>query len=229
MSTVDIAEPTSDETGSPVVDALRTAIVGGEFVANQRLVEADLCERFTASRGAVRQALLQLSSEGLVERIQNRGARVRAISLAEAVEMAEVRMVLEGLCAAKAATRLTEDDRNRLRDLGESMKEAVSSGDLLRYSELNAALHASIRELSGQSTARTILERLRWQTVRQQFRLALHPGRPSVSLPEHLAIIDALRRGDATKAEDAVRTHLSSVIKTLPEVASTRPQGVRGL
>jgi DNA-binding GntR family transcriptional regulator len=229
VSSTEVAEPAPGPVGASVVDALRAAIVSGEFVANQRLVEADLGERFAASRGAVRQALLQLSSEGLVERIQNRGARVRALSLAEAIEMAEVRMVLEGLCAAKAATRLTDHDRDRLGDLGDQMKEAVTSGDLLRYSDLNTTLHASIRELGGQSTARTILERLRWQTVRQQFRLALHPGRPSVSLPEHLAIIDALRRGDATAAEDAVRAHLSSVIDTLPEVASSQPQGVRAL
>jgi DNA-binding GntR family transcriptional regulator len=228
VSSTDAAESAPDRADA-VVDALRAAIVSGEFVANQRLVEADLCERFTASRGAVRQALVQLSSEGLVERIQNRGARVRAISLTEAIEMAEVRMVLEGLCAAKAATLLTADDRDRLGDLADQMKEAVASGDLLRYSDLNAALHASIRELSGQSTARTILERLRWQTVRQQFRLAFHPGRPTVSLPEHLEIIDALRRGDAAAAEEAVRVHLSSVIDTLPEVASTRPPGIRGL
>jgi len=230
VSSTDAAKAAPDRAPElPVVDAIRSAIVNGEFVAHQRLVEADLSEQFTASRGSVRQALLQLSSEGLVERIQNRGARVRALSLAEAVEMAEVRMVLEGLCAAKAATRLTDVDRDQLRDLGESMKAAVSSGDLLGYSELNTRLHASIRELSGQSTARTILERLRWQTVRQQFRLAMHPGRPAVSLPEHLAIIDALRLGDADAAEAAVRAHLKSVITTLPDVAAARPRGVAGL
>ena len=48
-----------------------------------------------------------------MERVQNRGARVRAVSLTEAIEITEVRMVLEGLCAAKAATRLTEEDRDR--------------------------------------------------------------------------------------------------------------------
>ena len=57
----------------PVVDAIRDAIADGEFAANQRLVEADLSERFGASRGNVRTALLQLTSEGLVERVQNRG------------------------------------------------------------------------------------------------------------------------------------------------------------
>ena len=128
-----------------VADALRDAIVDGEFAPNQRLVEADLSERFGASRGSIRTALLELGAEGLVERVQNRGARVRAVSLAEAIEITEVRMVLEGLCAAKAATRLTEDDRDRLRGIGTAMQEAVRSGDLLGYSELNRQLHALIR------------------------------------------------------------------------------------
>ena len=143
---------------------------------------------------------------------------MRAVSLTEAIEITEVRMVLEGLCAARAATRLTDDDRDRLRGIGTAMQEAVRSGDLLGYSELNRQLHALIRELGGQSTARAVLERLRGQNVRHQFRLALHPGRAAVSLPQHLEIIEALCAGDSDAAEAAVRRHLRSVIDTLPEV-----------
>ena len=217
----------SRAAAGPVVDAIREAITDGEFVPNQRLVEADLSERFGASRGSVRTALLELTAQGLVERVQNRGARVRAVSLIEAIEITEVRMALEGLCAAKAATRLTDEDRDRLRGIGSAMQEAVRSGDLLGYSELNRQLHALIRELGGQSTAQAVLERLRGQNVRHQFRLALHPGRAAVSLPQHLEIIDALCAGNAEAAEAAVRRHLRSVIDTLPEVSSVRRSEAR--
>jgi DNA-binding GntR family transcriptional regulator len=202
----------------PVVDAIRDAIADGEFAANQRLIESDLSERFGASRGNVRTALVQLSSEGFVERMQNRGARVRAVSLEEAIEITEVRMALEGLCAAKAAERLTDQDRDRLRGVGTGMQEAVAVGDLLGYSELNRQLHALIRTLGGQATAQAILERLRGQNVRHQFRMAMHPGRAAVSLPQHLEIIDALCTGDPDAAEAAVRRHLRSVIDTLPAI-----------
>jgi len=205
----------------PVVDAIRNAIADGEFAANQRLIEADLSERFGASRGNVRTALVQLSSEGLIERVQNRGARVRAVSLAEAIEITEVRMALEGLCAARAAERLTDDDRDQLRGIGTAMKEVVATGDLLGYSELNRQLHSLIRTLGGQATAQAILERLRGQNVRQQFRLAMHPGRAAVSLPQHLEMIDALCTGDPDAAEAAVRRHLRSVIDTLPAINNT--------
>ncbi|OLT04549.1 GntR family transcriptional regulator [Pseudonocardia sp. CNS-004] len=206
----------------PVVDAIRAAIADGEFVANQRLVEADLSERFGASRTNVRTALVQLASEGLVERVQNRGARVRAVSLAEAVEITEVRMALEGLCAAKAAERLTDDDGRRLREIGEAMRAAVASGDLLGYSELNRRLHDFVLQLAGQGTASAIIERLRGQNVRHQFQLAMHPGRPAVSLPQHMEIIEALCARDADRAEAAMRRHIRSVIDTLPEVDTTR-------
>lgn len=218
------ARGASDPAGPTVADAIRRAIADGDFAPNQRLVEAELSEQFEASRATVRNALVQLASEGLVERIQNRGARVRAVSLGEAVEITEVRMALESLCAAKAAERATEDDRAALRDLGAAMKAAVASGDVLGYSELNRRLHARLLAMSGQRTACAVLERLQGQNVRRQFRLAMHPGRPQVSLPQHLAVIDAVCAGRPDAAEAAMRAHLASVIEALPEVEkSPRP------
>ncbi|GAA2139755.1 GntR family transcriptional regulator [Actinomadura napierensis] len=219
--------PTPDDrdTGRPVVTGIREAILSGEFVPNQRLVEADLAERFDASRAAVRAALLELANEGLIERVQNRGARVRAVSLEEAVEISELRMVIEGLCAAKAAERVTEDGVRLLTEIGDGMRAAVAAGDVFGYSRLNERLHREIREISGQRTAARVLERLRAQSVRHQFKLAMHPGRPAVSLPEHLAIIEAIRDRDPESAERAAREHLRGVIRTLPEADRTRPHG----
>lgn len=212
----------------PVVVGIREAILSGEFVPNQRLVEADLSERFAASRASVRAALLELTNENLIERVRNRGARVRAVPLEEAIEISEVRMVIEGLCAAKAAERITEEDIKELEAIGESMRSAVSSGDVLGYSQLNQRLHRRIRMISGQHTASNVLERLRAQNVRHQFKLAMHPGRTTVSLPEHLAVIDAICAHDAEAAEQAARAHLRSVIQTLPEVDQDRSHGYRG-
>ncbi|WP_069814253.1 GntR family transcriptional regulator [Streptomyces sp. TP-A0874] len=209
------------EGNRPVVTAIREAIIRGEFVPNQRLIEADLSAQFQASRASVRAALLELTNEGLVERIQNRGARVRAVSLDEAVEISEVRMVLEGLCAAKAAAVVTDAEVEELQTIGANMRAAVAAGDLLGYSGLNQRLHLRVREISGQHTASRVLERLRAQSVRHQFRLAMHPGRPTVSLPEHLAIIDGVCAHDPDQAEQAARAHLRSVILALQEVDAT--------
>ena len=198
-----------------VLTAIRDAIVAGEFVPNQRLIEADLSERFGASRANVRAALLELSNEGVVERVQHRGARVRAVTLREAIEISEVRMVVEGLCAAKAAEHITDPEIAELRELGENMRRAVADGEVMTYSRLNERLHLRIRQISGQETANGVLERLRAQNVRHQYRLALQPGRPQVSLPEHLAIIDEICAHAPDAADRAARRHLLSVIETL--------------
>lgn len=195
--------------------ALREQILRGDLIAGQRLVEFDLAEQFGVTRGSVRSALIDLTGEGLVERIPHRGARVRVVTIEEAIEITECRMVLEGLCAAKAASRASDADVKELTTLAERMREAASTGDLLAYSDLNHKLHRRIREISGQQTATATIERLRGQIVRLQFRLALRPGRVSASLPEHEKIVQAIARRDAAAAERAMRTHLRSVISAL--------------
>lgn len=198
-----------------VAGRIRASILAGDFVPGQRLVEAELCELFGASRGAVRSALVQLDHEGLVERIANRGARVRAVSVDEAIAITEVRMVVEGLCAAKAAENVTDEDIEELRDIGRRMREAVRSGEVVVYSSLNTALHDRIRELARQPVASEVLSRLLARNVRHQFKLGLRPGRPQVSLPEHLAIIDEVCARSPEGAERAARRHVASVIDAL--------------
>jgi DNA-binding GntR family transcriptional regulator len=95
------------------------------------------------------------------------------------------------------------------------MRAAVSEGHVTRYSELNRTLHERIRQISGHATAAGVLERLRAQNVRHQFRLSLIPGRPHVSLAEHLAIIDEVCARAPEAAERAARRHLLSVIDAL--------------
>jgi DNA-binding GntR family transcriptional regulator len=198
-----------------VAGAMRAAILRGEFVPRQRLIEADLCERFGASRFIVRAVLQDLSAQGLVEFQRNRGARVREISLAEAIEITEVRKLLEGLEAARAAERVTTAEAAMLRGIVAGMREAVERAELMRYSDLNASLHAAIRDIAAHDTAARLLRQLRDQTVRHQFTLSLVPGRPAVSLPQHAAIVAAVTAGDPAAAERAMHEHLQSVIEAL--------------
>jgi DNA-binding GntR family transcriptional regulator len=199
------------------VERLREAILGGDMAPGQRLVEEELAGMLAVTRASLRAALFDLTAEGLVERIPNRGARVRVITLDEAVAITECRMALEGLCAAKAAERVTEAQAGRLRELGEDLERSVADGELLKYSALNHELHRLIREMSGQTVAAALLARLNGQLVRHQFQLSLRPGRPQASLPEHLAIISAITERRPAEAEEAARRHLRSVISALLE------------
>ena len=223
---------TTADDAEALAAVIRTGIVRGEYAPNQRLVEAELAVALGASRAAVRGALLVLASEGLVERNRYRGARVRVVSVAEAVEITEVRMVIEALCARKAAAQLGADDAESLADIGRRLRHTAETGDLAGYSEANQALHRRILAISGQAAAAAELERLRAQSVRHEFRLALVPGRVGVSLGEHERIIEAICARDEAAAESAMRAHIASVVealkhnRTAPVWRSSEPGGV---
>lgn len=202
---------------TPETDPLREAIVRGELAPNSRLVEADLSEAFSMSRGAVRTALVRLEQEGLVTRERNRGARVRHIGDDEAVEILQARAALEGLAAAEAARRIEPKGAKRLQKALERHTKLLESGDLLAASDANAALHEALLELSGHSTVQQLIRTLKSQTVRFQFRTILVPGRPAASHSEHAAIVNAVLEGKPKQAEKAMRDHLFSVADTLRE------------
>ena len=200
---------------SHALAALRQAILSGDLSPGQRLVEEDLASTLGVTRQSLRAALLDLTAERLVERIPNRGARVRVVSTEEAVAITECRMALEALCAGKAAERITDDEAAQLRELAEDLKRSVADRNPLKYSELNRELHRRIGVISGQTVAVGLLDRLHAQLVRHQFQLARRPGRPEVSLSEHLAIADAVAGRRPEEADRAVRVHLASVIEAL--------------
>jgi DNA-binding GntR family transcriptional regulator len=106
---------------------LRDAITRGEMAPGQRLIEAELGERFGVTRNSARLALDVLVADGLVERVPNRGARVRTIPTAEAVAILECRMVLDGLLCRKAAENATDAEIERLVANG-----LIASGDGVR-------------------------------------------------------------------------------------------------
>jgi DNA-binding GntR family transcriptional regulator len=198
-----------------IADDLRSDIVAGVFPAGERLIESQLCERYACGRAVTRAALVQMESEALVERQPNRGATVRRISVAEAIEITEARAALERLIAGRAARHATVSDRAELLDIVADMRVAVGSGDTARYSELNRVLHGRLREISRHVIAAGLVHNLRNRAVAHQYRLAMMPGRPLESLEQHAAIVDAVIAGDEVAAANAMDVHLGSVLDVL--------------
>lgn len=196
-------------------DALREAIVRGDIAPDARLIEADLSTTFDMPRGAVRTALIRLEQDGLVVREPHRGARVRRVSDDEAVEILQARAVLEGLAVRQAAERIDAAGIARLETCLARQRELLAHGDLLGASDANAELHAALLLLSGHATAIRLIESLNAQTVRYQYRTILIPGRPTASLAEHTAIVEAVIAGRADEAELAMRGHLFNVAEAV--------------
>src|SRR4051794_241296 len=224
-STVAISSNVIDDDG---YQALRDAIVSGDLLPSERLVEEDLARRLGVGRGAVRMALVRLEHDGLVERERNRGARVRRVTETEAVEILEVRAALESLAARKAAGHATPKDVRELRAILREMGTKRERGDLMAVSDANARLHRRIVEISGHDTVRRLSGLLISQIVRFQYRTVLLPGRPERSHREHTAIVDAIAAGDGEAAERAMRRHLSHVAEALRARAGSSGSAAAG-
>jgi DNA-binding GntR family transcriptional regulator len=200
-----------------VAGRLRELIATGRFVPNQRLVEADLVTALQANRANVRIALAMLDQEGLVIRERNRGARVRLVSDTEAMEIAEARRALEGVVARQAAACASKADARNLRKIVASMRKAHAASDFIEVSQLNGRLHAEIQRIAGNKTVARLLETLKSQIVRQQYRAILLPGRAKASVQEHAAIVAAICAHDETAAEAAMLRHMDSMIAALKQ------------
>jgi len=198
-----------------VTEALRRDILKGRLEPGDRLLEVALAKEHEVGRAAIRSALVELASEGLVERKANRGATVRRISIDEAIQITQARAVLEGLIAAQVARHVTDADRAELRQVIADMEAAVETDRSSDYSELNAHLHRRLCEMSRHEVASQLVANLRNRAAHHQYRLALMPGRAGVSLEQHRVIVDAVCAGDVSGATAAMHDHLRSVIDVL--------------
>jgi DNA-binding GntR family transcriptional regulator len=203
--------------------SIRQAVLSGDYVPGQRLVEVDLCREYGVGRSVVRAALHELANEGMVELQWHRGARVRQVSTEEAVEIFEVRLVVEGLIAAKAAERAGPEDVARLQWNAAAMRKAVAQLDAVGYTQLNDQCHALIQQIAGHTTAGVVIDRLRTQGVRNQLHGSMPPGRAAASLREHVKIIEAIAAKDPAAAQEAMHEHLDEVLQYLRNKLDSQP------
>ena len=214
-----MTNPPKNLSRGAVVDAIRQGILKDDLVPGQRLVEAELCDLLGATRGTVRAALMDLVHEGLVERIANRGARVRIVGLEEALQIAEVRLVVESLCVAKAAEKITAAEINHLRKLAGNLKDRAEHGDVSGFADLTHQVFETYLKIAKQPVAEEILERLRARNTRHRFRLTYRAGRARVALPYWLDLIDAICNRDPDGARKALRRHALNVQEAMKALA----------
>jgi DNA-binding GntR family transcriptional regulator len=218
----DASDGSADAGAQRVLNGVRQAIMEGTVRPGQRLTETDIMEEYGASRGAARSALGMLTGEGLVERVLYQGARVRRASLDEMVELTEIRAVVEGLMAARAAVRATDLDIKELQRVADAMASSVQLQDFAAYNSLNQLLHRNINRIANQSAAQELVERLRTQSgITHQYRLRRIPGRSAESVQEHAAIVAAIADRDPDRAEAAMRKHLMSLINAVHMATSS--------
>lgn len=189
---------------------LRDAIASGELLPSQRLVESDLATSLGVGRAAVRTAIARLAQENLVERLPNRGARVRRVSDAEALEVVELRLVLECLIVRHAAEHADARDTERLARILRDMEQQCAVEDMAGFARTNAEFHGEVLRIARHETAGRMLDSL--LSHRFELQRLTTPARPSDRLSEHRVIYDAICAHDPDAAERAMKDHLSGVV-----------------
>lgn len=197
-----------------LVESLRHDLASGAYHPRERLVEADLVERYGTTRATVREALLVIAAEGLVERLPNRGARVLSMTPAEAIEIAEIRRLLETLCAGRAAAA-SPAERAEFALIAAGVQAAAQTGEVNAYLVANAAFHAKISAMARHAAAERILSQIRNRAIDRQLPQAFRATPPAASVAEHARIAAAIAAGDSAAAEAAMYEHLTSLIEML--------------
>ena len=190
---------------------LREAIASGELMPSERLVESGLADSLGVGRAAIRTAIARLAQERLVERIPNRGARVRRFSDDEVLDVLAVRQAIECLTVRRAAQNATPADIARMRHILDEMEVAATAGDTPGFGETNVAFHNELLRVASNETASQVLDSL----LSHRFQLArlTTPSHPLDRLAEHRRILAAVEAGDADTAESEMRFHLSGMIE----------------
>jgi phosphonate utilization transcriptional regulator len=217
-------------------------ILGGELPPGAKLTEAMLAARLGVSRGPIREAFRVLEEAGLVRLEKNRGVFVRSIPLDEAMEIYDLRAMIDEAVGRQLAERITPEQLKGLRGMVEQMERLVKDGHNTSasdpYHRLNLAFHDRMVDCAGNRKLLELYRRLVNQL--SLFRRAnLADGRQiPVSVQEHRAILKAIAAGDADGAARALRAHvLESKERTLknhtppaaatPAVPATAPRKAR--
>ncbi len=192
-----------------VRDRLRRAIFTGEYAPGARLVQTDIAEQFGVSVTPVREAMRDLINEGMIRFDPHKAARVRDFQLNEAIEIHDLRLLLEPEAVRRAATRLSDSQVTELERLQDQMAGAEVDGP--QWMELNHQWHDLVIEAAGAPRLAEILRNLR---LVSRFYLAaslrVGGGNRDKSSSDHLEMIAAFRRRDADKAASIMRVHLPS-------------------
>jgi GntR family transcriptional regulator of vanillate catabolism len=215
--------------------ALREAIADGSLGAGERLSELTLTERFGVSRTPLRTALVRLASEGVIEAAPNGGYLVRAFSAEDLIDAVDLRGVLEGHAARRAAERGAS-----ARDLGAIEALLVAIDDLLvaetlgeeafaAYVDLNARFHAALIGLAGNPTLAREIERVQALPfagpsafVGVQARLPRARSILIEAQSHHRAVVEAIRDREGGRADALMREHARLARRNLQAALTDR-------
>lgn len=201
-----------------IVEIMREAILSGELVPGERLLQEELAERFEVSPTPIREAIQQLVAEGVLSHSPYRGVQVAEVRLGEVREVYLIRSMLEELATQMAVLNLRIVDVRQLRTYQEEIRKRVENNDLLALRKLNYEFHMLIYKAADMPLLlhmiRTLWTKFPWDT------LHVLPDRAQNATEEHQRILDAINEGNAELAGEQMRLHIESGSTALHEYLS---------
>jgi DNA-binding GntR family transcriptional regulator len=208
-----------------ILAQLRDYIVEGNIPDGGRVPERQLCAMFGISRTPLREALKVLASEGLVDLLPNRGARVRQLNEHELGELFDVMGGLEGLAGRLACENITDEEIAEIERLHYEMYGFYLHRDMPGYFRINQLIHQKIVEASRNETLLTTYANFagRIRRIRYSANFARKRDRWGEAMREHETILDALRRRSGSELSDILFRHLrnkqTAAIEHFAEIA----------
>jgi DNA-binding GntR family transcriptional regulator len=207
--TVDQSVVLGEKTSVAAARLLRSAILSGELAGGQVLGEESLARQLGISRTPIREALLRLHAEGLVEMPPNRPAAVRSFSHDDLHELHSLRALLEGHAARIAAERLTEKDLDALRAsaqrYGELQKE---DKDLPKLVDENFAFHGTIVAAAASDRLEAMIRQVSAVPLIYKSYMTYSAENRTTAWKDHLGILEALEARNAAEAENRMKLHI---------------------
>ncbi|MBR9771753.1 MULTISPECIES: GntR family transcriptional regulator [Halomonas] len=206
-----------------VAERLREMVLEGELAPGSRIAEKPLCEAFGVSPTPLRQALKVLASEGLVEMLPHRGARVTRVDRDEVRDLFEVMAALESLAGNLLAVRASDADIAEIRRLHDEMMGYFADNQRKRYFALNQRIHQRLADLSGNRVLKDLEQSLTLRITRARYMANLDASRWEESAREHSYFVEALEARDAQALSEALSLHMrktgQAVLQGLPDNA----------
>ena len=214
--------PLARTMSGQITARLRERILAGAYAPGAPLLQDSIAAEFGVSKIPVREALVQLSAEGLVNVFAHRGFQVRALSLEEVEEVFRLRMQIEPEAVAEGARRAEAQDREAAQEALSSLDAAVAAEDLADVGDLNSAFHLALVVPRLQPVAADVLSRLHG-LARRYVRMHLQPlGRSRRAKREHAMLFQAWATGKAKEAGRLARAHIETTEQDLREALVRR-------
>lgn len=197
-------------TSEGIARTLRSEIFTGKLAAGATLPERLLAERLEVSRTPVREALIILQSEGLVELVPNRGASVRTITADDIVEIYNLRGLLESHAARIASERATVEQLDAMEDAQTRLRRMHARGSAADQAMADLAFHTAVSVAAASPFLATLIGQVLAFTVSFRANYQYPTDRSQTALVEHDAIFAAIRARDCDLAERLMSDHVAS-------------------